>query len=195
MSYAGPNLDGPPRKPVKNRARWWICLPAVLPLLVVSLPSHAVEGRDALNAPTATGSGPVELEIVIETLVMEPGPGGVEMRRWEPAGRLSAGDELHYTIRVRNPGKEPVTGVVVTKRLPFGVHYIRGSAVGPACTVQFSIDGGSTFAVPAKLGVIPGSKRSTRKIAPSEYTHVRWILGKPLVPDATSLLRFRATFT
>jgi uncharacterized repeat protein (TIGR01451 family) len=170
-------------------------VPALLALLVASLPSHAAEEPDAQNAPTATGSGPVELEIVIETLVTEPGPGGVEVRRWEPAGRLSAGDELHYTIRVRNPGKEPVTDVVVTKRLPFGMHYIRGSAVGPACTVQFSIDGGNTFAVPAKLGVIPGSKLSTRKIAPSEYTHVRWILGKPLVPDATSLLRFRATFT
>ena len=39
------------------------------------------------------------------------------------------------------------------------------------------------------------AKRPARKILPSDYTHVRWILGKPLAPKATALLRFRATFT
>jgi uncharacterized repeat protein (TIGR01451 family) len=195
MRYAESDLHWPTRQPVSHRTRRWAAWPVVLPLFFAVLTSQAVGQPNAQNAPTATGSGPLELEIVLETLAIDTGPGGVETRMWEPAGRLSAGDELYYTIRVRNSGKEPVTDIVVTKRLPFGVHYIRGSAVGPACTVQFSIDGGKTFAVPAKLGVIPGSKRAARKIAPSEYTHVRWIFGKPLVPNATSLLRFRATFT
>lgn len=175
--------------------QWRTALPVVVPFIFAVMTAHAVDEPDAQNAPTATGSGAVELQIVVETLAIDTGPGGIETRKWEPAGRLSAGDELHYTIRVSNPGKEPVTDVVVTKRLPFGVHYIRGSAVGPACTVQFSIDGGSTFAAPADLGMMPGSKRVARKVAPGEYTHVRWIFGKPLVPKATSLLRFRATFT
>jgi uncharacterized repeat protein (TIGR01451 family) len=106
------------------------------------------------------------------TLAVETGPAGQEMRRWEPAGRLSAGDELHYTVRVTNPGKERVTDIVVTKRLPFGVQYIRGSAVGPACTVQFSIDGGLTFAEPKQLEATkakgaPSGKRTTRKVSPA----------------------------
>jgi uncharacterized repeat protein (TIGR01451 family) len=87
------------------------------------------------------------------------------------AGRLSAGDELHYTIRVTNPGKEPVTDIVVTKRLPFGVHYIRGSAVGPGCKVEVSIDGGTTFSAPTRLGVSAIGKRPTRKVSPSDFTH------------------------
>ena len=47
-----------------------------------------------------------------------------------------------FTTRcVRNPGEAPVSDVVVTKRLPFGVRYHPGSATGPACKVQFSVDG------------------------------------------------------
>src|SRR5215218_1672812 len=127
---------------------------------------------DAQNAPTASGSGPLQLQIVVETLATTERPGAAEARHWEPAGRLNAGDELHYTIRVTNPGTGPVTDVVVTKRLPFGVHYIRNSAVGPACAVQFSIDGGATFSTPAQLGVGPNARRPARKIVPGDYTHV-----------------------
>ena len=96
----------------------------------------------------ATAAGRSRTAIAVETLVVEETAGGQEVRHWKPADRLSAGDEVHYTIRVRNPGKAPVPDVVVTKRLPFGVHYMRGSAVGPACDVQFSVDGGASFIAP-----------------------------------------------
>lgn len=154
----------------------------------------ASDELDAQNAPSAVGSGPLDVAIIVETLRIEVAPSGEETRTWVPAGRLSAGDELHYTIRVTNPGKEPVTDIVVTKRLPFGVQYIRGSAVGPGCTVEFSIDNGVTFAAPTRLGASANGKRATRKISPSDYTHMRWTFGKPLSPNATALLRFRATF-
>jgi uncharacterized repeat protein (TIGR01451 family) len=147
-----------------------------------------------LGAPVATGSGPLDATINAEILRVEDGPGGRTLRSWEPATRLSAGDEVYYTIRVRNPGKQAVTGIVVTKRLPFGVHYMRGSAVGPACDVQFSIDGGTHFAAAEQLGAGGGGKPA-RKVPVSEYTHVRWVLSRPLAPGATALLRFRATFT
>jgi uncharacterized repeat protein (TIGR01451 family) len=105
---------------------------------------------------------------------------------------LKAGEKVHYTVRVTNPGKQPVANVVVTKRLPYGVHYEPGSAAGPACEVQFSADGGRTFTVP-KLPAPAGRKAAARP--PVEYTHVRWILTRPLSPGATALLRFRATFS
>jgi uncharacterized repeat protein (TIGR01451 family) len=146
------------------------------------------------DAPVATGSGPLTATIEAETLRVVEQPDGSAARSWEQATRLSAGDEVYYTIRVHNPGKAEVADVVVTKRLPLGVHYKRGSAVGPACDVQFSIDGGNTFAPAGQLGAGSGGKPA-RKVAPSDYTHVRWILSRPLAPGATALLRFRATFT
>jgi uncharacterized repeat protein (TIGR01451 family) len=162
--------------------------------LLAGSPARSQDNAEAQNAPTASGSGPLDMQIVVETLAIEPGPGGQENRQWEPAGRLSAGDELHYTLRVTNPGTLAVTDVVVTKRLPFGFHDIRGSAVGPACAVQFSSDGGATFSPPAQLATGSGGKRASRKVVPGDYTHVRWIFGKPLASKATALLRFRATF-
>jgi uncharacterized repeat protein (TIGR01451 family) len=126
----------------------------------------------------ATGSGPLETEIVVEKL-LPANPPARPFELFSPVGRLEAGDEVHYTIRVRNPGKQPVTDAQVTKRLPVGLHYVAGSAAGPSCTIEFSTDGGSTFTAQRK---------------DSDYTHVRWTLQRPLAPGATALLRFRATF-
>ncbi|MBK7903723.1 MAG: DUF11 domain-containing protein [Proteobacteria bacterium] len=143
----------------------------------------------------ATGSGPLATSIEVQKLEISVGPGGEEIRRWAPAERLNAGDEIHYTVRVHNPGKQAVDTVVVTKRLPFGVRYLRGSATGPAAEVQFSIDGGETYATPEMLArAAGGGKKGLRKPLENDYTHVRWVLRKPLGPASTALLRFRATF-
>jgi uncharacterized repeat protein (TIGR01451 family) len=150
-----------------------------LVLLGVASAAVGVEPEmTATGAAIATGSDLLETAIVIEKL--EPAdPPSRPQARFVPAGRLEAGDEVHYTIRVRNPGTKPVSDVQVTKRLPYGLHYQPGSAIGPACDVEFSTDGGKTFAAKPKSG---------------EYTHVRWNMRRPLPPGATALLRFRATF-
>lgn len=132
----------------------------------------------AAGGAVATGSGPLEIEVVIERLEPAEAPSRPQAR-FVPTGRLEAGDEVHYTIRVRNPGQAPVSDVQVTKRMPFGLHYLEGSATGPAADVEFSIDGGKTFAAGPQDG---------------DYTHLRWTLRRPLPPRSTALLRFRATF-
>jgi len=170
-------------------------------LLLLGMPAWqgralAQDVAEKPNVAAATGSGPLETSIDVQKLEASAGPGGQEIRRWVPAERLNAGDEIHYTLRVRNPGKQAVDTVVVTKRLPFGVRYLRGSATGPAAEVQFSIDGGDTFATPEMLArAAGGGKKGQRKPLENDYTHVRWVLRKPLGPASTALLRFRATFS
>ena len=182
-------------------ARPWVTCACTSLLVLGSLTSwtgDALADSSAAdqNVAEATGSGPLETSIEVQKLEVGEGPGGKETRRWVPAERLNAGDEIHYTVRVRNPGKQPVDAVVVTKRLPFGVRYLRGSAMGPAAEVQFSIDGGKTFATPEVLsGAAGDGKKGQRKALENNYTHVRWVLGKPLGPASTALLRFRATFS
>ena len=147
-------------------------------LLGLSASAFAEAELTASGAAIATGSDLLETEIVVEKL--EPAdPPTRPQARFVPAGRLEAGDEVHYTIRVRNPGTQPVNDVQVTKRMPFGLHYLAGSAQGPACDIEFSADGGKTFAAKPRQG---------------DYTHVRWTMREPLPPGATALLRFRATF-
>jgi uncharacterized repeat protein (TIGR01451 family) len=148
---------------------------------VLGLPWPVLAADSSAEAPAVatTGSGPLDTEIMVEALVSEQGANGSEKKRFVEARRLEAGDEIHYTIRVRNPGKEPVTDIVVTKRMPFGVDYVTGSAAGPACDVEFSADNGAKYSSGGK---------------PAEFTHVRWVFQQPLAPGATALLRFRATF-
>jgi uncharacterized repeat protein (TIGR01451 family) len=134
-------------------------------------------GMSAVGSALATGTDLLETEIIAESFEPPAHPG--DSPRFVLARRLAAGDEVHYTIRVRNPGREPVRDVQVTKRMPFGMHYIQGSAAGPASNIEFSADAGRSF--------------RARPDAP-DYSHLRWSLRRPLPPGATALLRFRATF-
>jgi uncharacterized repeat protein (TIGR01451 family) len=131
-------------------------------------------GQPASGEATATGTGPLVTQTVVEIL---------EEGRFVPAERVRAGDEVHYTVRVTNPGARPVENVVVTKLMPVGLDYAPRSAVGPGCDVQVSSDNGVTFVAEPKP-----------KSGQHAYTHLRWILDRPLPPGATALLRFRATF-
>jgi len=152
---------------------------ATLLLAAVAAPA-AASGPEltATGAAIATGSDLLETTIVVEKLEPPARP-GQGAGRFVPATRLAAGDEVHYTLRVTNPGKSPVTDVRVTKRMPQGLQFIAGSAAGPSSIVEFSADGGATFLAKPKA---------------SEFTHVRWTLRRPLPAGATALLRFRATF-
>jgi uncharacterized repeat protein (TIGR01451 family) len=156
--------------------------------------SRAADGPEASPGEAiATGSGPLRTVVTVETLGGTPDQETAD-RRFVPARRIRAGDEVFYTIRVTNPGRQPVSAIMVTKRLPFGLTYVGGSAVGPAATVQFSVDSGESYAAAANLEVM-STGQAARRALPADYTHVRWLLQRPLLPGATALLRFRATLS
>ena len=83
---------------------------ALCAVLCLPGPVLAADSRPEAPAVAATGSGPLETEILVEGLVSEERADGSEEKRFVEARRLEAGEEIYYTIRVRNPGKEPVTG-------------------------------------------------------------------------------------
>lgn len=170
------NLPLSPRLPPVARASWARAAALLMGLWLAGALAQPQATADGVAV--ATGSGTLETEIVVEKL-LSANPPTRPFALFAPVGRLEAGDEVHYTIRVRNPGKQPVTDAQVTKRLPVGLHYLAGSATGPSCTIEFSTDGGSTFTTQRK---------------DADYTHVRWTLQRSLAPGATTLLRFRATF-
>jgi hypothetical protein len=62
----------------------------------------------------------------------------------------------------------------------------------PPLTVHFSVDSGESFAAASYLEVATGGQ-ALRRALPTDYTHVRWLLKRPLPAGATALLRFRAT--
>lgn len=110
----------------------------------------------------------------------------------EPAGgAASHADQLIYTARFTNQGRQVLDAVRVTSPIPADLRYLAQSASGPASAVLFSIDHARTFGPPAEL-TIAQADGSRRAADPADYTHVRWILEGALDPGATGVVRFGA---
>jgi uncharacterized repeat protein (TIGR01451 family) len=133
-------------------------------------------------------SSVLSIETIAESRLIDHATGRVE---FAATTKLNLGDEIFYTVRVRNVTDAPLRDVIVSKEVPRNTHYVADSAVGPATIISFSVDGGTHFALPDALTAKPGA---TRPVEPSDYTHIRWQLRHPLAPGATALLRFRSIF-
>lgn len=110
--------------------------------------------------------------------------------RMVPATRLAQGQVVYYSLKITNPTPIFANKVQVSQMIPANTTYLAGSAAGPGADVEFSIDGGQTFASAGDLKLADGVTRAP----PERYTHIRWRLRNPLAPGATALARFRATF-
>lgn len=110
--------------------------------------------------------------------------------RMLPATRLAQGQVVYYTLKITNPTPVFANKVQVSQMIPANTSYVAGSAAGPGVDIEFSVDGGETFAAAGDLKLADGVTRAP----PGRYTHIRWQLRNPLAPGATALARFRATF-
>lgn len=143
-------------------------------LATLARATEAVELRTQLVAEVRESTGTVDRPVF----------------RMIPAKRLAQGQVVYYTVRITNPTPVFANRVQVSQLIPANTTYVVGSAAGPGAEVDFSIDGGQTFAPAERLKLADGVTRAP----PGRYTHIRWRLRNPLAPGATALARFRATF-
>ena len=108
-----------------------------------------------------------------------------------PADRVVPGDEVFYTLEIRNTGSTPLPPPTVDFAIPEHMRYIANSAVGAGAEVSYSVDGGYTFDRPENLTVIPVGG-DPRLATAADYTHIRWRLKHALQAKAIALARFRA---
>jgi uncharacterized repeat protein (TIGR01451 family) len=108
-----------------------------------------------------------------------------------PADRVVPGDEVFYTLEIRNTGASPLPAPTVDFAIPEHMRYIANSAVGAGAEVSYSVDGGHTFDRPENLAVIAGGG-DARLATAADYTHIRWRLKHALQAKAMALARFRA---
>lgn len=145
--------------------------------------------------PLGRADDPTNIEVKATAEVREQltAPDGQALFRFKPAGLLHRGEEVFFTLTVRNPAPIVASDVAVTWPVPANTVYVADSASGPAADVSFSVDGGRTFGTARSLRVLDASG-AERPAAERDYTHLRWRLRYPLAPDAVALLRFRAVF-
>jgi uncharacterized repeat protein (TIGR01451 family) len=108
-----------------------------------------------------------------------------------PADRVVPGDQVIYTLEIRNTGARAVPAPSVPYRIPEHMRYVADSAAGPGAEVSYSIDGGHTFDRPENLKVAgPGGQ--LRAAIAADYTHIRWQLKHSLKGNSVAFARFRA---
>lgn len=115
--------------------------------------------------------------------------GEVETRLVAPES-VVPGDKVIYTITFTNVGSESADDVVVTNPIDPSLTYVAGSAFGAGMTIEFSADGGQSWAAAGELTVADADRE--RLAEPEDYTHLRWTLAGNLEPGATGVARFSA---
>jgi len=138
----------------------------------------------------AMAEGSLDVRTVVQKEEVVVNEQGEEVRRLVPAELVVPGESVFYTITFRNVGEEAADHVVITNPIADDLTYVEGSAFGPGTEIQFSADGGATFAAPDELTV---TEQGTERPAKAEdYTHVRWVMNNDLEPGAQGSARFAA---
>ncbi len=156
----------------------------------------AVQAAADLNTVTAGAAGAkVSSAAIALTAVAEVeirvSSSGREATRLVPADRVVPGDEIFYTLEIRNTGSATVRAPSVVYPVPEHTRYVADSAIGPGAEVSYSIDGGRSFGQPENLKVA-GLAGAPRPAAAADYTHIRWQLTHGLKGKSVAFARFRA---
>lgn len=106
------------------------------------------------------------------------------------AGTVVPGERVVYTITFQNIGDEPAENVVITNPISGELTYVDGSGFGPGTEIQFSVDGGQTFASRDELTVT--EEGVTRPAGAEDFTHIRWVMQQELAAGAQGMARFAA---
>jgi uncharacterized repeat protein (TIGR01451 family) len=135
-------------------------------------------------------SDPVGIRAIAEVVEVRISDQGRTATQLVPAQRVVSGDEVIYTLEVRNAAASTMRVPVITYAVPAHMSYVADSAVGPGAEVSFSVDGGRNFDSPENLEI--GTANGRRAAAAADYTHIRWQLSKDLKANSVAFLRFRA---
>ncbi len=143
------------------------------------------------NLAQAADSNNVELKLVAEKeIVTVNSQGKKELKRAEPA-LVTPGEEIIYTLSYSNTGKETANNLFITNPVPQHMAYKANSAAGENTAIMYSLDGGKTFDKPENLKVRTSDGKERVAMA-ANYSHIRWVIQKPLAPGAKGDVSFRA---
>ncbi len=145
----------------------------------------------ALVANAYASSVEITSKSEVEITVKKPDE-TIEKKR-VPANQVNVGpgDVVFFSNTCLNRGDKPAENVIITNPIPNHTVYVAGSAYGENSKIEFSIDGGKTYGIPEALKV-KDKDGKTRLARPEEYTHIRWLLLKPLEPGSQIVVTFQA---
>ncbi len=138
----------------------------------------------------AQEDGSLDVHTVVQKEEVVVNENGESENRLVAVESVIPGERVFYTITFTNVGDEPAENVVITNPIATELTYVEGSAFGPGMDVQFSVDGGATFAAAAELTVTENGE--TRAAGPEDFTHIRWVMQGELNTGSQGTARFAA---
>ncbi|HNP63882.1 MAG TPA: hypothetical protein PKH39_08070 [Woeseiaceae bacterium] len=132
----------------------------------------------------------LDVQTVVQKQEVFVNDNGESDTRLVAADVVVPGETVFYTITFTNVSDEVADNVVITNPIAADLVYVEGSGFGPGADLQFSVDGGETFAAAEQLTVTEDGE--TRAAEASDYTHVRWVLRNNLDAGAQATARFAA---
>ncbi len=117
--------------------------------------------------------------------------GETEYKLIEP-GLVLPNDEIIYIITFKNIGDQAVSNIKITDPIPNNSEYKSGSAFGAGTIIEFSVDGGETYAAAEEL-LVKDATGIERKATAKDYTSIRWTYTEPLQPGKEGTVTFRTT--
>ena len=134
--------------------------------------------------------GHLNVTSLVQMEEVSEGDNGERLTRLVPVETVVPGDVVIYTTTVENISDKAADDVVVTSPVPEHLSYVAGSAFGPGMLIEFSTDGGVTYAAAEELTVDEDGQ--TRAATAEDYTHIRFELQEHLSAGAQGIARFRA---
>jgi uncharacterized repeat protein (TIGR01451 family) len=142
----------------------------------------------SLSFMSVIASAEVTLTNTVFEVVTITSKDGSKQDQWQQPDKLLPGERVGYQIKVNNQGTEPAADIVIENPIPEHTVYVQDSAKGLNTTIEFSVDNGKTFALPAQLFIEKEGKRV--QATSVDYTQVRWKLNKPLTVGASSTVQY-----
>ena len=107
-----------------------------------------------VSAASVHAAADIRLKAVAEIEVSVVNDKGETEVKRIPATKVVPGTEVIYTITVSNVGDQPADGVVVTDPIPENTTYVDRSAFGAGSKITYSVDGGNSYDLAAKLKLL-----------------------------------------
>lgn len=142
----------------------------------------------SLSLMSFIASAEVTLTNTVFEVVTITAEDGSKQDQWQQPDKLLPGERVGYQIEVNNQGTEPAADIVIANPIPEHTVYVQDSAKGLNTKIEFSVDNGKTFALPAQLFMEKEGKRV--QATSVDYTQVRWKLNKPLAVGASLTVQY-----
>lgn len=138
----------------------------------------------------AQEQGQLNIKTVVQKEEVTVNDAGETETRLVAAETVTPGERVVYTITFQNIGDEPAENVVITNPIAADLTFVDGSAFGPGTVIEFSVDGGTTFADRDDLTVTEDGV--DRAATARDFTHIRWVMQNELAAGAQGVARFAA---